>query len=328
MVHQLPADLRVRIEQAVLGNGQAASEIRDAARSLSARYRRELGGNLQISGRDEALAYLAVRLPATFAVNVRALEETFRLAGPDFRPSSVLDAGAGPATASYAASHIADIGDYCLVEPNPHLRAAGEEFITPDIAGHREWQAASLKEFRTGRTFDLVLASYVLNELTETERTKTISKLWSLCGGVLVIVETGTPLGFSVIDLARDMARNTPDCHILGPCPQQSRSCPLSSQPDRWCHFSVRVERSRLHKAMKQGATLGYEDEKFSWIALSRFEKKRPAYRLIGHAVGTRCRSLQVCDRTGQAQTLEIAKSSPYYKAVRKLDWGDCLDEL
>src|SRR5579871_1319900 len=51
------------------------------------------------------LAYLAVRLPATYACALRVFSEFHRLA-PEMEISSLLDLGAGPGTASFAASEI------------------------------------------------------------------------------------------------------------------------------------------------------------------------------------------------------------------------------
>ena len=40
-------------------------------------------------------------------------------------------------------------------------------------------------------------------------------------------------------------------------------------QPPDWCHFTQRLPRSRAHKQIK-GAELPFEDEKFSYVALTR----------------------------------------------------------
>src|SRR5207244_2975539 len=51
---------------------------------------------------DDALAYALARLPATYAACVRVFEEAVARA-PGFAPRRLLDGGAGPAAASWAA---------------------------------------------------------------------------------------------------------------------------------------------------------------------------------------------------------------------------------
>ncbi len=327
MATQFPHALRSSIEDAAQQNGRAAS-IMSAAAQMSDRYRRVEGkGNnhhFQLKSPDEALAYLVARLPATFSANMRVLELVKDLV-PDFAPSSVLDVGAGPATASFAASQMWDFQNLTLVEPNPHLRDVGTKFITPEIDADISWVSSGLEKSLPEGGFDLVLASYVLNELNSSHWSDAIRNLWARCSGTLVIIETGTPLGFSVIERVRSLLPRLDGAYLTGPCPQDG-VCPLSQEENRWCHFSVRVERSKMHKSLKSGSTLGYEDEKFSWIALSRTPVKRPSRRIIGHPSVTRVASLQVCTQDGLANTMEIAKSSPLYKMAKKLEWGDGFD--
>ena len=49
---------------------------------------------------------------------------------------------------------------------------------------------------KTKRTYDLVVASYVLSEIADLqERRRIIRQLWNNCADVLVIIEPGTPIG-------------------------------------------------------------------------------------------------------------------------------------
>ena len=114
--------------------------------------------------------------------------------------------------------------------------------------------------------------SYVLDELAPDAIGPLVDRLWALTAGLLLVVEPGTPAGWSRILAARDRLIAA-GAHILAPCPHQE-PCPLAA-PD-WCHFSRRVARSRLHRLTK-GADVPWEDEKFIYLAASRTACSQPA---------------------------------------------------
>ncbi len=144
----------------------------------------------------------------------------------------------------------------------------------------------------------------------------------STVGSHITKVEPGTPAGYArIVDLrARLIAAGG---HVIAPCPHDAE-CPLAT-PD-WCHFSQRLQRSRAHKHLK-AAELSYEDEKFSYIALSRKAQDLPAARIIGHPAHSKVLQIPVCSSAGVAKTLQIVKSDPQFKALRKLGWGDPIGE-
>src|SRR5262249_6019520 len=117
---------------------------------------------------------------------------------------------------------------------------------------------------------DLVTLAYVLNELDPKQRPQVLQRLWRLTADTLVIVEPGTPAGWQRILAARRELIEA-GAQVIAPCPH-AHDCPL--QPPDWCHFAARVARSRLHRQAK-GAEVPWEDEKFSYVAVSR--KPAPA---------------------------------------------------
>src|ERR1700741_2456674 len=99
---QLPPSLRQAIDREL--EGVALGDLAGAAQALSQRYRAETrDGRFHLNNGLAARAYLTTRMPATYA----ATSATFAAiiaAAPDFQPRSVLDIGAGPGTATWAAA--------------------------------------------------------------------------------------------------------------------------------------------------------------------------------------------------------------------------------
>ena len=323
----MPLSLRAALEGQITDKMTIPALVA-AADSVSRRYRRDTGGgNVQIRSREEAMAYVLARMPATYAAVTRVLTELQRVL-PDFAPRNVLDMGAGPGTATLAVSQTYDLMSYYLVEPNPYLRGIGQDMVAPfwGIPSQTEWLPSRVEDvvLRKDAQFDLVVASYVFNEVPEHSVVRHVESLWSSCAGVLVLLEPGTPQGAGVIGRIRSAAMSWEGAHILAPCPHADQ-CPLHENDSAWCHFSVRTSRTKLHKTLK-GGDAGFEDEKFSYIILSRVPAaSRPAYRLIGHPSGTKLRELQVCGPNG-AETLQVSKSHPLHKRSKKLEWGDGCD--
>src|SRR5262245_30651775 len=99
-VMELPAALRQAVDQALVGVPLA--ELASAAEALSIRYRAERrDGRRHVEDDRAAQAYLATRLPATYAAIHASLAALAKIR-PGFQPQSLLDVGAGPGTALWA----------------------------------------------------------------------------------------------------------------------------------------------------------------------------------------------------------------------------------
>ena len=123
---ELPVALRAAVERAL--NGRKPADLAASAAALSQRYRDERrDGRLHVASEADALAYLAVRLPATYAA-VRASFAAIKQARPDFAPKTALDIGAGPGTALCAAADCwPALADAVLVEASAVFQACGAE---------------------------------------------------------------------------------------------------------------------------------------------------------------------------------------------------------
>lgn len=314
----MPSDIRLAIDR--IAQNYKPTDLRTAAAAVSARYRDQAGRDVRIQSAAEACAYLVSRFPATFMAAGAALQNL------KAEPESVLDIGAGPGTVALAALTLwPDMRRVTLVEPNPYLRDVGMLLFNElGLTERVKWIEGDVRTVSGLPQADIVVAGYVMNEVLRAgDHTAAVAdRLWAVTKQSLLLIEPGTPAGYQVILGFRD--------HLLGagasmgaPCPH-AMTCPLVGRS--WCHFSVRVERSRLHKMMKDGADLGYEDEKFSYIAVSRDAQDLPKARIIGYPTGTKVVLIPACLTDGAAETLQISKSHPGFKAARKAEWGDSWD--
>src|SRR6266403_2683078 len=116
----LPAELKAALDAKLEGLSRNAAASRAA--SISRTYR-DGGGSGAIRSETDALAYAMARMPATYAAVVASLNALIEIR-PDFAPKSLLDVGAGPGTATWAAAEaFLSLQNFDLVDANTALRA-------------------------------------------------------------------------------------------------------------------------------------------------------------------------------------------------------------
>jgi ribosomal protein RSM22 (predicted rRNA methylase) len=329
----------------------APKELAVRSASLSERYRSGSASHVAIGDGRDVAAYLTTRLPATFAAMTAALR-ALKERAPHFSPARLLDVGAGPGTASWAAAELFPALDsITMLDRNPHLLAAARTlahgsphrsltiatFISGDLlettspnVGRSNRRCALARGGSGGGisapdsgAFDLVLAGYTFAELPAPARDRTLATLWAACCGVLVVVEPGTPAGFATI-LACRTALLALGAHVVAPCPA-AYPCPIVS-PD-WCHFAERLPRSRAHMRAKD-ASVPFEDEKFSYLAVARdgIELAPVEARIIAPPQASRPGvRMRLCAQGTIADRVVLKRDKPAYKAVSRKAWGDAL---
>jgi ribosomal protein RSM22 (predicted rRNA methylase) len=285
----------------------------------------------------ERAAYLVVRAPATFAAVTAVLAE-LRDRRPELTVRRVLDLGAGPGVASWAALNVFDeVNDLRLVERDRGFAALGREILDAAAPGVKAitWKQADLREWVRGdrggdaaeqvapAAFDLVLISYALGELMADVRARVLDAAWraTSAGGALVIVEPGTPRHFQGVIAARTWLL-AQGATIAAPCPHAA-ACPMA-EADDWCHFSARVPRTREHRRLK-GGSLSYEDEKFSYLIASRSTQMPTSSRIVRHPYVEKGRiTLTRCATDGTIATTPIGRNDrEAFRRARKARWGD-----
>ncbi|KZD23122.1 small ribosomal subunit Rsm22 family protein [Tardiphaga robiniae] len=316
----LPAELTAALNARLHGFSRNDAAARSDA--ISKTYRSG-GGSTTIRNETDALAYALARMPATYAAviaSLNALQET----RPDFAPTTLLDCGAGPGTATWAcAEAFASLASFTLLDANPALRTlalglAEDSHRIPALRYELGDAAATIADAPSA---DLVIASYVINELNDAARTKLVAAMWTKTNDTLLIVEPGTPSGYQRILDARAQLINA-GAHVIAPCPHDN-ACPLV-KPD-WCHFSQRLQRSRVHKQLKS-AELPYEDEKFIYVALSRAPVAQRPSRVLTQPVTTKIEiTAKLCTNVGVIAANAPRRDKAKYAKFRKLDWGDAV---
>src|SRR5215470_12199853 len=115
----LPRDLKAGLARLAEGVSRKAIAERAAAQS---RIYRAGGGSHRIATDKDLLAYAFARMPATYAAAAAVFNATGESL-PTFRPHSMLDVGAGPGTAAFAAVQAFEtLADMRLIDANPALR--------------------------------------------------------------------------------------------------------------------------------------------------------------------------------------------------------------
>jgi ribosomal protein RSM22 (predicted rRNA methylase) len=294
-----------------------------AAKELSDTYRARDFAAPALKNAEQRLAYLLVRMPATYAACYRALEETTQSI-EGFAPESFLDLGAGPGTASWAAATLfPSLRSLSLLERDASMIEIGRELMkdaSSNALRQANWEQADLSREFQAESADLVMLSYVLGELPAATATRLVERAWELTKQVLVILEPGTKIGFAQIERIRAKMISA-GVEIAAPCPHHEK-CPMAASGD-WCHFSERLERSAEHRRMKSGE-LGYEDEKFSFVAFTKVSASRPATRIVRHPLyRPKQVQLTLCTSQGLKQTVITKSQGDRYRAAKKSEWGD-----
>ena len=316
----LPAELKAALDAKLQGLSRNVAAERA---SLISQTYRDGGGSSAIRSEANALAYALARMPATYAA-VSASLNALREIRPDFAPTSLLDVGAGPGTATWAAAEaFPSLTVFALLDANSALRALALDLcrdstrLSKMTYGHREARAALVDS----EAADLVIASYMIGEISEAERKALAALMWAKTRDTLLIVEPGTPAGYSrIIALRRQLI--AAEAHVAAPCPHDSE-CPLAA-PD-WCHFTQRLPRSRTHKQLKS-AELPYEDEKFSYVALTRAPVAQHPARVLAQPVVTKVAvTARLCTDQGILNAIAARREKAAYQRFKKIDWGDAI---
>lgn len=300
---------------------------------------------LALATEADALAYAAYRMPATYAAARAAL--SLAAAGLP-TPRAHLDLGGGTGALVWAvADHWSTAGTTTpgastpgpAPAPSPSPIPAPASTVLdasraalrvgavlgrhgPEPVQQTRWVAEQFTSATTLPAADLVTMNYLLGELDDPTSDRLLDEALRV-GEVVLVLEPGTPRGFAAICRARERLLAA-SWDLVAPCPH-ALTCPITGTD--WCHFSARLPRSSVHRALKT-ADRGFEDEKFSFVVARRPDIPGPARataRVVRHPSQRKgLVLLRTCESDGLLHDRLVSKRHPEaFRAARQVSWGD-----
>lgn len=317
----LPNELTEALNELLEGE-ISFSEINANAKEISKKYRENNNdGNRLVTSNKEAISYALSRMPATYESVLDCLEKVFE--NNSFEINSVLDVGAGTGAATWALYSFFDKKDYSCFEREDEMASLGKRLMSNRELGRiTKWRKFDAINDSIEGQYDLIVVSYMINELPKDQVKNVVEKLWRATGKILLIIEPGTPNGYSNIKKTRSLLSKN-GSKIVAPCPH-GEECPLPE--DDWCQFTCRVQRSKTHKILKDGNS-PFEDEKYSYIAFSKVDCEQLDNRILRHPIINKGYSeYKVCSKDGIKNIKLSKKDGATYKEAKKKSAGDSLN--
>lgn len=311
-----------KLEEVLRGLEQIkdTKNLKQVTANLSDKYLSSFGGGKPIATTEkEVLSYILMRMRATHSATSFALQKIKEETGIN----SVLDMGAGTGAATIAVAERFDIECIDAVELESNMIKANKEILSnfdKELFNKITYIQADATKLDITKKYDLVVTSYFLNELKEKDRLKLAKNLYNSTNKYLVIVEPGTPKNHEeIMEIKRTLIGL--GAKLISPC--KSEVCPLL-EGDDWCHFITRINRSKLQREIK-GGSLGYEDEKFTYLVFSKEKEERNSSKIIIRKPIILKNKIQVrtCSNSG-IETLVITKrDKEAYKNIKNMGVGD-----
>lgn len=327
----LPSDLEDAITKIL--QQQDSQQWLHHAQSLHERYvegKNDKGRFLQDF--DDVLAYLGMRVPATYAQILSALTAIQELI-PSWKPKSLLDIGSGPGTAGWAVTAVwPDLSDIVSLDHDRDLISLGKQISTKaEIPAEMVWKNHDLREglHHNDRQYDLVIIANVLNELSPSVREKIIGQAYNKCKGILVIIEPGTPQGSQIIESA---AQNLSKVGLLL-APYIANS--FVQTDDYYLHFPQRFIRPEFQRRVRQqmrddaSKASDWEDAKYAYVVISKIPTESHAWGRCVGPIETQKGFLKVpiLTASGVTKVKVMKRNRENYSFAKRLRWGDLVEK-
>lgn len=316
---EIPSVLRSNL--CTLTEKYKLSDLKLALNNITTRYMDEYRDGSSLLNKDiEAVSYANVRMAATYAALYHVFSDMLKYINEEDIPRSMLDVGAGTGSASWAACELINMNEIVCLEREDAMMNLGKELMSKDFSCNNvKWEKFDISKNKIANKKDLVVASYMINELNDDIKEDVINELWNSTNKFLVIVEPGTMMGFNNIKKVRKILHDK-GANIVSPCP----SCDCKISDDDWCHFTQRIARTKIHKELKEG-DVPYEDEKFSYIVLSKVKTDNCNLRVMRHPQIEQGKiTITCCTKDGVGEKV-FRKKDDDYKTIKKFNCGDSI---
>ncbi len=316
----LPIEIKRYIENEL--NTISKNELQNNAKNISLNYRTNEGeGKRLLKSQNEALAYAISRMPATYEAVYNSLKHSIEIYNPNIK--TMADIGAGTGAGAIAVNEILDIEEIECFEREDAMRKIGKKIFDNyyNISEKSNWNKFDICKDEIAKKYDLVVVSYMLNEISNDKKDIVVEKLWRICNKMLLIVEPGTMQGYNnIINAKKKLIEK--GGKIVAPC--ISNECKLPKND--WCNFSCRVQRTKIHKELKEG-NVPYEDEKYIYIAATKDEiNNTDKKRILRHPmIYSGFVKLKVCDENEIKEITITKKDKEKFKVARKSIAGDLI---
>ena len=325
---EIPLELKNAIEEEI--EKCDMKKMQSLAIDISRRYRDKEKTSMRLIGsREEAIAYSASRMPATYCAIYKVLNDVKNIinmkenASNSIEIKSLLDVGCGTGSGSWATSTLFNLNEICCMENEDNMKNVGMQLMKYGNKSLQNavWMKKNILLDEITEKADLVLCAYVLNEIENDKRENVLRKLFNATNKFLVIIEPGTPEGFEEIKAIREYFIKE-KANILAPCTHNEK-CKVKEGD--WCSFSVRVSRSKIHKYLKEGDA-PFEDEKFAYIVVSKEKYNVTKNRILRHPKIEKGKiTLKVCGIDENKEIIITKKDKELYKKSKKLESGDII---
>lgn len=309
----LPQNVQKKINEML--KYQNLSNYKCKQKSLTNRYKNYSGtGTSLIESMQDGLLYAFSRMPATFSVMLMLLRQLSDQ-GLLEKFDKVIDVGSGTGAGYFALKEFDKNIKVSLFERDKNMIKIFNCFETGEVV-----EVFDLTKDETVKKADLVMTSYVLSELSDDQRIWAAKKLFDMTNKYLLIVDTGTPKVWQQMMKIKDELEEY-GANLIAPC--KNKKCSLVND---YCQFYARVERSSVHKIVKD-ATLSYEDEKYFYLFFSKesFDDNNLSRVVRRPSIKPNIISLTLCSKDGVVQKDYTKRNKQEYKSAKKIKINDLI---
>lgn len=203
---ELPKVVQERVDEEI--RNIKLSELKKVSEDVSNKYLDNKNGanNSILNTKLQVLAYSIMRMPATYAANVKVLEYVFRKVNKE-EIKNIIDIGAGVGTSAWAMLQYIDNPNILCIEKQKDMQELGMHIMSGiEALKNVYWENLDIINSNIKKAADLVMCSYVINEIPKEKRIDIVNKIISLSNNLAIIIEPGTPAGFENIKLIKKYA--------------------------------------------------------------------------------------------------------------------------